>query len=281
MDMLSWSSETAAAACMQGHTQIDMEQEWTKNSAGLPKQVADEQAAHRVLFVTVKHCHLVKLTDLAQNVLEVPLKQGPGRSCRRRGRRYSQVDLLSSLAIRLEQCQGLLQILLVLLVQGEGRWARAASSWVAAHGGGRRHEVQVVALYKVLELRVDLLVHVCATFARSLAVYPLLVGHLDLLHAEQEKTKQRTKRTKHRTGLENVVGGVALSDLPHFTGLQGLLQPLLATTGNPGSGQGVAQGLVLALDTVELFVSFLPPGVLQAQLEASSLTRRFTASVVS
>ena len=100
------------------------------------------------------------------------------------------------------------------------------------------------------------------------------MAHLDLLHADQEKTKQRTERKENTTGLEDVVSGAVLRDLPHFTGLQCLVQPLLATTGNPGSCQGEAQGLVFALDKVELFVSLLPPGVLQAQLEPSSLLRQ-------
>ena len=79
-----------------------------------------------------------------------------------------------------------------------------------------------------------------------------------------------TKRKENTTGLEDVVSGAVLRDLPHFTGLQGLVQPFLATTGNPGSGQGVGEGLVFALDVFELFVGFLLFVVLQAQLEPPS-----------
>ena len=147
--------------------------------------------------------NFVKLRDLGQDRLEVFLQEAlAGHGCGRRAG-DGEKDLLASLAIRLEQCQGLFQLASVLLAE-RSRRGKAASSWVAGQGKVRRQEAQVVALHEVLELRVDFLVHVCRTSASSLTACPLLVGRLDLLQSRR-KLKQRTKRKENRTGLEDVV----------------------------------------------------------------------------
>ena len=91
-----------------------MGQEWT-NSAGLPKQVADEQAAYGVLLVCPEEKNFVKLRDLPQDRLQVCLQEAlAGHGCGRRAG-DGEKDLLTSLAIRLEQCQGLFQLASVLI----------------------------------------------------------------------------------------------------------------------------------------------------------------------
>ena len=80
------------------------------------KQAADEQAAYGALLVCPKDNNFVKLRDLGQD----QAKRGfclqealAGRSCGCRSGDAKE-DPLASLAIRLEQCQRLVQIFLVL-----------------------------------------------------------------------------------------------------------------------------------------------------------------------
>ena len=115
-----------------------MGKEWA-NSAGLPKQVADEQAAYGVLLVCPEEKNFVKLRDLPQDGLEVCLQEAlAGHGCGRRAG-DGEKDLLTSLAIRLEQCQGLFQLASVLIAERvAGARLPPAGSLGRAGFGGRR-----------------------------------------------------------------------------------------------------------------------------------------------